>query len=326
MRVSATIRNRHRLYYNFVLKNTYMNFRKLVKCNVIVMFITVGFFVASCSNKVIVSDLSSHYGVWGNQNCELVQTAKYTLIFNRKQEKITTILRRNVNVSDTIYSEFVLGYVFDGNLKSYQKINCSDKQKRILIRDLISLNDNKLELKIDSGKQTLDMIEKIDILTSYDMPFADKNNIGKCLQYWQLGTIEHKLDLNDFWIEIGTNKHLYIFISNPNQLYCRAARIRSNEHGSVFSQNIRLMFSAYSKETTVFMSDDNYITAKSDVNINDSLFKPNACSFENDGIYWSFISNESDSIKLNGCGSVYTFERPLKDDKRRVEWFKYKVY
>lgn len=303
-----------------------MNLWKLIKCSVIVSFIALGIFVVSCSNKGLTNDLSSHYGVWVNKDCELVQTSKYTLIFSRQQEKITTILRRNVNVFDTIYSEFVLGYVFDGNLKSYEKIDCSDKQKRILIGDLISLKDNKLELTINSTKKTLDMIEKIDVSVPYDMPVANKDNIGKCLQNWQLGTIEHKLDLSDFWIEIGTNKHVYIFISNPNQLYCRAACIRSNEHGSVFAQNIRLMFSAYSKEATVSMSDDNYKTSKSYININNSLFKPDACSFENNGIYWSFISNEPDTIKLNGCGDVYKFERPLMDDKKRVEWFKYKEY
>lgn len=86
------------------------------------------------------------------------------------------------------------------------------------------------------------------------------------------------------------------------------------------------MFNANTNETTVSMNDDNYITAKTDININNSLFKPDVCSFEDDGIYWSLISYEPNIIKLNGCGDIYTYERPLTDDKKRVEWFKYKEY
>ncbi|PIE86352.1 MAG: hypothetical protein CSA05_00865, partial [Bacteroidia bacterium] len=233
----------------------------------IVVIISIGFFASSCTSKEIIKDLKPYYGVWANQNCELVQTAKYTLIFLRQSEKITTILRRNINVADTIYSEFVSGYVFDEKSKSYEKIECKDKQKIILINDLIKLEDNQLDLSFNFDKQTLEMIEKIEVCLPYDMPLASEGVIGKCLQNWQLGTIEHKLDLNDLWIEIGTNKHTYIFISNPNQLYCRAACIRSNEHGSVFAQNIRLMFNANTNETTVSMKNDNYTTTKSDINI-----------------------------------------------------------
>lgn len=292
----------------------------------IVMIITIGLFVSSCTSKKIIKDLYPYYGVWANQNSELVQTEKYTLIFVSQSEKITTILRRNVNVSDTIYSEFVLGYVFDRKNKSYEKVECNNAQKRIPIGNLISLKDNKLELSMSTNKQILDIVEKIEVTSPYDMPLASEGTIGKCLQNWQLGTIEYNLDLNDFRLEIGTNKHLYVFISNPNMLYCRAARIRSNEHGSVFSQNIRLMFNANTKETTVSMNDDNYITTNLDININSSLFKPDACSFEDGGIYWSLISYEPSIIKLNGCGDIYTYERPLTDDKKRVEWFKYREY
>lgn len=303
-----------------------MNLKKKSWGKMIVMTITIGLFVSSCTSKEIIKDLYPYLGVWANQNSELVQTEKYTLIFVRQSEKITTILRRNINVSDTIYSEFVLGYVFDKNTKSYEKFECNNEQKRILIGNLINLKDNKLELTMSSSKQILDMIEKIEVSSPYNMLLASEGTIGKCLQSWQLGTIEYKLDLNDFSIEIGTNKHLYVFLSNSNMLYCRAARIRSNEHGSVFSQNIRLMFNANTNETTVSMNDDNYITAKTDININNSLFKPDVCSFEDDGIYWSLISYEPNIIKLNGCGDIYTYERPLTDDKKRVEWFKYKEY
>ncbi len=156
------------------------------------------------------------------------------------------------------------------------------------------------------------------------MPLADTNTVGQCLQYWQLGTAEKSLDPKDFWLEIGTNRHVFVFIENPHQVYCRAARIRHNNNGSVFAQNIRLMVSQ--SNTDVYMSKDNVKTAKADINIDNSLFKPNVCSFENDGIYWSFISCEPDKIKVNGCGQVYTFERPTMNDKKLIEWFKYSGY
>ncbi len=299
-----------------------MNLTKRLMYVIVIVF---GFLFLSSFQKERIKDRSNYYGVWANQNCEMVQTKKYTLIFSREADKIKVILRRNIIKHDTIFSEFVLGYVFDNEEKSYKKIK-HIKNTSVLLDSLLSLKDNKLELRLDSNEQLLDMVEKIDICPPYDMLSAKKGIIGKCLQTWQLGTVEHKLDVDDFWIEIGTNKHLYIFLSNQNQLYCRAARIRSNEKGSVFSQNIRLMFNTNNNETTIFMDKDNYTITKADININDSLFKPNVCSFEKGGIYWSFVSYKADTIRLNGCGDIYTFTKPLLSDKKRVEWFKYKNY
>lgn len=74
------------------------------------------------------------------------------------------------------------------------------------------------------------------------------------------------------------------------------------------------------------MSKDNLEITLSDITIDNSLFKPNVCSFEKGGIYWSFISSKPREIKVNGCGEVYTFELPLPRDKKIVEWFKYAEY
>ena len=58
-------------------------------------------------------------------------------------------------------------------------------------------------------------------------------------------------------IEIGTNKHFYIFTMMPNILYCRAAYIRHNNNGSVFAQNIRLMINDNTGEKAAEMGDNN---------------------------------------------------------------------
>jgi hypothetical protein len=112
----------------------------------------------------------------------------------------------------------------------------------------------------------------------------------------------------------------------PNMLYCRAARIRHNNHGSVFAQNIRLMINANSGEKTAEMEADNLEISAADVEIDNSLFKPDVCSFEKDGIYWSLVTYTPDEIQLNGCGEIYTYSRPTADDKTVVEWFVYKKY
>ncbi|PID27245.1 MAG: hypothetical protein CR982_06515 [Candidatus Cloacimonadota bacterium] len=297
------------------------NFRFIV---VSIFFLLIVLFPVSLKGKNM-KKICDYYGVWANEDCEIVQTKKYTLFFIRNKDKIETFLRRNKVDSDNIYSEFVLGYIFDVKERSFKKMD-SLEEGEVLFESIFSLDDNKLKMSYDFHEESLNLVEKIDISSPYNMISAQRGKIEECLQTWQLGTIEHKINLNDFWIEIGTNKHSYIFVSNEEQLYCRAARIRSNEKGSVFAQNIRLMFSSYNNETTVFMENDNYKITSSDINIDNSLFKPNQCSFEKDGIYWSLLSFEPDTIKLNGCGSVYSFSRPLIDSKERVEWFKYKKY
>ncbi len=298
----------------------------MMKKNINFVIIFWGIFAICYSRQLdLKKDFSGYYGVWANKDNEVVQTKKYTLIFSRELGKIRAILRRNISESNLTFSEFVIGYNFNIKEKSYKKIE-STESKKILLDSLFCLKGGKLELRLNSKKQLLEMVEKIEVCEPYQMLVAEEGKIGKSLQSWQLGTIEHKLDLNDFWLEIGTNKHLYIFIANPNQLYCRAARIRSNDKGSVFAQNIRLMFSAHNNETTIYMNENNHEITSSDLKIDNSLFKPNVCSFEKGGIYWSFISSKPDTIKLNGCGAVYTFPRPSLNDKNRVEWFKYRDY
>ena len=280
----------------------------------------------ACKPQVKNNDLDDYMGVWAGKNSELVQTGKYTLIFNRQGMEIKTILRKVVEQDGAVYSKLVDGYVFDAIDKSYKKIKPVDADRNILLKNLLSLKDEGIEVTMQSEPVILEKIEEISVCAPYDMPEATKRQIGGCLQQWQLGTTEHKMNKEETHLTIGTNKHLYIFQSTRDIIYCRAARIRHNENGSVFSQNIRLMFNPKRSEKTVYMFWDNQKMAGSAIQINNNLFKPDACSFEKGGIYWSLISYQPDTIRLNGCGETYTYSRPLKTDERRVEWFTYKDY
>ena len=47
------------------------------------------------------------------------------------------------------------------------------------------------------------------------------------------------------------------------------------------------MFSSYGNQKTVDMPADNYVLSKKDILIDNSLFIPDACAFEDDGIHWA---------------------------------------
>lgn len=71
---------------------------------------------------------------------------------------------------------------------------------------------------------------------------------------------------------------------------------------------------------------DNLVFAKNDLEIDNSKFQPNACTYNPDGgIYWSLISFESDNILLNGCGETYQVPRPTKDTGF-MEWIQFEPY
>ena len=282
--------------------------------------------LCGCNSKELTTDLSPYYGVWANADCELVQTDKYTLFFERNNGKISATLRQNERSGDTIYSNFFSGFIFDMQTKEYEKIVPSMDNTKVLIDNYFSLKDGQLTLLRASQIQTLQLVEKLKVCSPYEMPIADNMNIGKCLQNWQLGLFEHNADPENIHIEIGTNKHSYIFAIMPNILYCRAARIRHNNHGSVFAQNIRLMINDNTGEKTAEIEDNNLKIAASDVEINNSLFKPDVCAYEKGGFYWSLISCTPNEIKINGCEDVYTYRRPSIDNKTIVEWFAYKNY
>ena len=145
----------------------------------------------------------------------------------------------------------------------------------------LSKYENKLKLPAYANKwQTLDLVEKIKVVEPYRMRYANKDNIGLCLQEWMLSTRPIKDEEGNVTaIVIGTNRHNYIFgfgkWNDTEVIYCRAARTRSKNNGMVFSQNVRLMKN--SKEFTARMTDNNLETTRRSVVVDDSVFTANAC-------------------------------------------------
>jgi len=276
----------------------------------------------ACNQDENPQDISEYYGVWANDDAELVQTEKYTLIFYRDEDKIEIYLRKNKTINDTLYSFLMSGYIFDPQTKEHKKLD-PGKGTQKPYRNFIRLTDDKLEISLKEKNIQLQKIENLNICKSYEMPYADEHSIGKCLQNWQLGVIDNSSQ--DFInIQIGTNKHSYIYMESPNMLYLRGARLRHNNNGSLFAQNIRLMINENTGEKTAFMENNNKIVSSEDLMINNSSFQPDECTYAKDGIYWSLISFEPSWIKLNGCGEEYFFSRPEK--KMLAEWFEYEPY
>jgi hypothetical protein len=115
---------------------------------------------------------------------------------------------------------------------------------------------------------------------------------------------------------------------NNDFLYCRAARIRSNNQGSVFSQNIRLVVRGENRDHGYigYMAENNYNKASSDIKIDNSKFNP-TCGIAYDiDIYWSLNSFKDGEILLNGCYQIYSRNPANKDDDRMLEWIAFKRY
>lgn len=307
---------------------------------------------------------SQFYGVWANENAELVITEKIILLFfidGKEQISILKTYELNEN-QIVVYTKSVAYFN-----KSNEKANCKyfnridnswkdwgDKndfpepifQKSFFLKEteksveiandektFLKLNKNTQVLTIHSNftqNQNLEKIEKIGIVDFRLPTKATKETVGKCLVEWSIGATYEEDDKNNtFSTQINTNKHSYTFSFNKwNEmqiLYCRAARIRTNNNGSVFAQNIRMM-----KNDNEFSANfplNNMDTSKQEIKIDNDLFNPNSCVFIDGGneIYWSLKSVSDDLIILNGCGEEYKYSRTIKENENK-EYFKYESY
>lgn len=177
------------------------------------------------------------------------------------------------------------------------------------------------------GGDTLKKVESIDITQPYDMPqAASRQDIGRCLQEWQLGTVIETSG-KDVLVMVGTNRNSFMYNVGGGMVYLRAAAMLQCNEGSLFIQNIRMMKNPNTGErSNIFFYDSHeFLTNLPAIDI--SKFDPTRCVFAGDMfIYWSYLSHTPDEIKLNGCGETYTFSRPRKDEPGLIEWIKYKPY
>ena len=177
------------------------------------------------------------------------------------------------------------------------------------------------------GGDTLKKVESIDITQPYDMPqAASRQDIGRCLQEWQLGTVIETSG-KDVLVMVGTNRNSFMYNVGGGMVYLRAAAMLQCNEGSLFIQNIRMMKNPNTGErSNIFFYDSHeFLTNLPAIDI--SKFDPTRCVFAGDMfIYWSYLSHTPDEIKLNGCGETYTFSRPRKDEPGLIEWLRYEPY
>lgn len=242
-------------------------------------------------------------GVWANATSELVQTDSVLIYFTRNdslQAKSATLIIPTCQIQmTTVFTPDTI------------LINEAEPLDIVAWKDSISVNGSPLYL-----------IENINIVNPYPQFEANASNIASCLQQWQLGT-RLMLDDNFCQVMIDTNNNSFMYMVSPQMIYIRAASLRHTNKGSVFLQNIRMMRNMNTGEYTHYSADDNYAILKNLPAIDVSKFNPNACTFAEEGIYWSFISSEPQRIILNGCGEEYIYSPNKTDGNNILEWIEY---
>lgn len=265
-------------------------------------------------------------GVWANKDCELIRTENFVLYFERSGNQISATIQRIEKSSDKFVCKLIGKTIFKDSIVSYKYLNLK-LDSLIDPKSIGEVQPNgQLKINANGEQQTLHLIEKINIVASYDMSEVDKDKVGLCLQQWRLGTrLTLDYDQNSISFEAGTNKHNYCFVIQPGFIYCRAAQIRSNNNGTYFAQNIRLM--SNSNESTRYMTKDNRKLSSTDLIIDNSKFDSTKCVFDRNGIYWSMIKFDKDAIFLNGCGGdTYTVVKEKKTSKVITDWIEFIKY
>lgn len=271
---------------------------------------------------------TSEYGVWAVEGVEVVRTQNLSLSFYNKGDVVyANLIKFRPDTVNKVRAEFICRVVLDSQkvVKSEVLANIDSVIDMKYVGQLV---DNVLLFRIDNEnvdmkekfvRRRLHRIEELEITALPEFFSVNANNIGDCLQQWALGSYFTNDD-NTVSAQIGTNKHSYIFMVNQDMVYCRAARIRSNNNGTCFAQNIRLMHNA--NEHTATFADHNYEISSSELVIDDSKFDANKCFFADDAIYWSFKSFSENEIQIHGCGEIYTW----KPNTSGNEYFKFIKY
>lgn len=255
-------------------------------------------------------DFSKYRGVWASNDAEAVITDSVCMFF----EKTPKGLRAFLNIpTQNIYSRTTYkdsAFV----VETAAPLKLTDEVKTV---------NGTAVRTLRIGNKVMSKVEEIETCKPYEKSRANsKSDVGKCLQEWRLGAKFGK-DGDVFMCEVNTNRHMFIYLINPNMTYIRAAAAANNDNGTLFFQNIRMMRNNNTGELTSYMAPDNYTVAAENLKIDNSKFNPNACVFNPDGgIYWSLISFTADQIKINGCGETYHVNRIDKFE----EYFKYVPY
>ncbi len=267
--------------------------------------------VLICSMSVIIAsataDFTKYRGVYANNTAEAVITDSVCIVYFQKDSTMQAI----IEVPDINFRHKTV-FAPDGTVSFPTEVESLDIKR---VGSMLNINGLDLE-----------KVEDITTVKPYEMDKCSSPfQVGKCLQEWRLG-LNYSVKGNLPACEINTNRHMFVYMVNPNMVYIRAAAARNNDKGTLFFQNIRMMKNQNTGEYTMYIMPGNLAFTKADLEIDNSKFKPNTCTFNPDGgIYWSLISFESDNILLNGCGETYQVPRPKKDNGL-VEWIQYEPY
>lgn len=250
--------------------------------------------------------LSPYKGVWSSDNAEAVITDSICIFYCKADSTMEAIL----DVPEAGISSRTV-FAKNGTVTTS---GCTEPIE-------ISSANGKLEIR----GHAFTKVEPIKTVAPYKLPECrDGSDVGKCLQQWRLGAAYGLTD-DMVYCEINTNRHMFVYMVNPSMVYIRAAATRNNNNGTLFFQNIRMMKNQNTGEYTMYIHPRNLDISRNDLEIDDSQFQPNQCTFSPDGgIYWSVISSEPDTILLNGCGETYQVNRHGIDPE--MEYFEYIPY
>lgn len=269
--------------------------------------LTLLVFAVSIVTSYANSSFSNCKGVWASDNAEAVITDSVCIYF----AKVDSTMQATLEIPSL---HIIHQTTFDKS-GTVTSLNTSSPLEIIKEEDEIEINGIRLK-----------KIEEIHIVPPYEMMECKyKLDIGKCLQEWRLG-VRYGVQGDMPYCEINTNRHMFVYMLNHNMVYIRAAATRNNNAGTLFFQNIRMMKNQNTGEYTMAIEPNNFSIANNDLEIDNSKFNPNACTFSPDGgIYWSLISYTTNQILLNGCGETYYIDRPEINSPLN-EWIKYNPY
>lgn len=253
------------------------------------------------------SNFSLYKGVWANDSAEVVITDSICIYYVKSGSTMRATLEipSKKILRTTVFSSEG-SVTFPSDIKQLEISRHSDNSLNIC-------------------GQILNKVEDIKTVKPYDMPQCkSKLDVGRCLQQWRLGS-GYGISGDMIYCEINTNRHMFVYMVNQSMVYIRAAAARNNNHGTLFFQNIRMMKNHNTGEYTMYIEPNNFKRSLDDLEIDNTKFQPNSCTFNPDGgIYWSLISFELDTILINGCGETYKVERPKLESN--LEWIEYAPY
>lgn len=271
------------------------------------IFIVLFFAGLACSAAVRSGGNGRYRGVWANEKSEVVITDSLMMYFT--QDTTTGYGYASLRVPTR---HLAIGVTF--------------AKDTVLIgqpRDCSLKFGPKGTLDVDGERMT--KVECVDIVKPYDMPYATgRDQVGRCLQEWQLGVQVDNDGEGYVQAMVGTNCNSFMFAVTDRMVYLRAAALLHCDDGSLFIQNIRMMKNLNTGEFSNEHMANNLAFLTRLPPIDRSKFSPDRCVFAgNSEIYWSYISHTPEEIKLNGCGDVYIYKRPHKENDNLMEWIKY---